>query len=1014
MPVEDKILWFEEISQEDTPEVGEKNVSLGEMFSNLTEEGIRIPNGFAITATAYRNFISENDLKGEIKNLLKEININDVETLEKNAKKIRKLIENGELSEDLKQNIKQAFSSLKEKTNQTKLSLAVRSSTTAEGLPEASFAGQQDSFLNITEEKYLLKAIKKAFASIFTDRAISYREKQGFSHLDIACSVGVQQMIDAAEGSSGVMSTIDIESGCNNVILINSSFGFGEYVVKGRVDPDQFYVFKEGLKQGKDAIISSEFGSKEVKLIKGKNRGTKQKRLKKAQRNQLSLESKEVTQLAKWGIKIEEFYGEPQYIEWTKDGETGELYILQSRPETIESKENSQEIETYHLKQTGEKLLEGIAIGDKIGAGNINVIDSISSKKEFSSGEVLVTDMTNPDWEPIMEQAAAIVTEQGGKTSHAAIVARELGVPAILGVENVIEELKQVESATIDCSQGSVGKIYKGILPYEVNKKQLDKIPETTTKVRMNIGNPNQAFSLASQPTDGVGLARLEFILSNKVQIHPLALANYSQLEDKKLVNKIDKITERFENKEEFCIKNLAEGIGKIATAFYPNRTIVRLSDFKSNEYKNLIGGEKFEPDEENPMLGLRGASRYYSDKFKEAFRMECKAIKRAREKWGLDNITVMVPFCRTPQEGEQVLEVMSEFGLSQDDLDIYAMAELPSNVMLAEKFAHLFDGISIGSNDLTQMVLGVDKGSAELKDVYDENNPAVKEMIEQVINVAHRFEIPVSICGQAPSDSLEFTKFLVRSGIDSISLNPDTLIKNKKEIANMEQTVGNTGDKSNSKLLALLIALGILSAILISLGSGCALPSQDQQNKSTELRLSPAEIREQTRQKVLAQQQEKLKEKMLPLTVSSFAEFKLEYPFGWVVKNQKNSIKLSALDSDKFVEITTKEESLTKNTSTFSNFNSKKIKQNQAVTYTKQVSSTTSSQQTEVYVTEILLKKEEDSQSDNSSQTKKLVITSNYSNNSRIIKTLDVNKDSNNKPDEINTTTPEVANQED
>lgn len=992
MPVGDNILWFEEVSLHDTAKVGGKNASLGEMYSNLGDQGIRIPNGFAITASAYRRFIEENELKGEIKSLLKQINVSEVDTLKENGTKIRKLIEQAELSDNIREDIIAAFHTLQDDSKQNS-SVVVRSSATAEDLPRASFAGQQDSFLNITKEKYILKAVKKSFASLFTDRAISYREKQGFSHLNIACSVGVQEMVDASEGSSGVMFTIDTETGCDNVILINSSFGFGEYVVKGRVNPDEFYVFKQGLEQDKDAIISSSCGSKEVKLIQGKNRGTKQKRLKKAERNTLSLQQEEVIQLAKWGKKIKEFYGTPQDIEWAKDGETGQLYILQARPETVESQKNPREIESYQLKQSADTLLTGVAIGEKIGAGEVVILDNPEDSEEFEPGQVLVTDMTNPDWEPIMEQAAAIVTEQGGKTSHAAIVARELGIPTIVGAENAKEKLSDQDEITIDCSQGNVGYIYQGVLPYEVNKQKIDQLPETDTQIKMNVGNPDHAFGLSDYPADGVGLARLEFIFSNEVKIHPLALVNYNQLENKQLKKKISKHTERFENKEEFCIKKLAEGIGKMSAAFYPNDVIIRFSDFKSNEYRNLIGGEKYEPQEENPMLGWRGASRYYSEEFKSAFRLECEAIKRARERWGLDNIKVMAPFCRTPKEGRKVLETMEEFGLKQDDLDIYVMAELPSNVVLAEKFAHMFDGISIGSNDLTQMVLGVDRDSSQLNQVYDENNPAVKEMVAEVINVAHRFDIPVGICGQAPSDSLEFTKFLVRSGIDSISLNPDVLIESKKEISEMEQTIGNTGDKSNSRLLALLIALGILSAILIVLGSGCSSLSSGTNNNSFDQssfnKLTPAEIREQTKNKILAKQKKKLSNKMLPLEVSSFANFKIKYPYGWRVEYEENGIKFLNPDNSQYINFDLYNGTLQENTTTTQNFNSIEYDNRQAIEYQTTVSSTNET----LFNVEILLKggngTNSDQQEDTPENSQILKMKSNYPGYKEILKTL-------------------------
>lgn len=905
------ILWFEKISIEDKDKVGGKNASLGEMYSNLTEKGIKIPNGFAVTASAYKKHLESAGIRKDIKDLLLDLDISDLQQLEETGGKIRKMIYKAELTSEIKEDIKQAFSVLKEET-EGELSVAVRSSATAEDLPRASFAGQQDSFLNISEEKYLIRAVKKAMASIYTDRAISYRENQAFDHLDIACSVGIQKMVNAEQGAAGVMFTMDTESGFEGVTLINSAYGFGEYVVKGEVNPDQFYVFKEGLKQGKPAIISKEIGSKEKKLIQGKNRDTKQQRVKKEKREKFSLEDEDILQLARWGNKIEKHYGQPQDIEWVKDGETGELYILQSRPETVESqkKKEGNIIEDYELKQTGEVLLTGTAVGTTIGAGEVKKMESVD-EEEFKQGDVLVTKKTSPGWEPIMSKASAIVTDQGGKTSHAAIVSRELGVPAVVGTRKATKRLDEGSEVTVDCSQGGKGFIYKGKLPFEVHRRDIGGSTETATDIRLNISNPDQAFNLQKYPNDGVGLARTEFIFNDSVKIHPLAAINYEEIENEKVKNEIDDITTRYEDKKQYCVDKLASGIAKIATAFYPKETIVRFSDFKSNEYKELLGGSEFEPEEENPMLGWRGASRYYSEKYKPAFKLECKAIKKAREEWGLDNIVAMIPFCRTPKEGRKVLDTMSETGLKRerDGLDVYAMCELPSNVVLADKFARLFDGISIGSNDLTQLILGVDRDSPRVNKLYDESNEAVKQMISEVIQTTHQYEKPIGICGQAPSDSLKFNEFLVREGIDSISLNPDSLIKTKAHINEIEKTVGNTGDKTNSKLLLLLLALGVLSAIIILMGGSCSTNlSQNSaiNKKDTDTDYNPAKIRKRAERKTRQEQKQKLKQKMLPMEISTFADFSFEYPYGWKVSYSRNSLRVNDSNTNKYISFMT------------------------------------------------------------------------------------------------------------
>jgi len=815
------VRWFKDLRIKDIPSVGGKNASLGEMYSKLKSKGIPVPNGFALTADAYRLFIKENKLDKKIKDALKDLDKKNVRALSAAGAKIRQMILEAVFPKNIEQEIKKFYGNLCRLSKKKNLAVAVRSSATAEDLPDASFAGQQETYLNVSGAAHVLIACKKCIASLFTDRAISYREDKGFDHMAIALSVGVQEMVRSDLGQSGVMFTLDTESGFKGVVLINASYGLGEYVVKGRVTPDQFFVFKEGIKKGYKSIISKKLGSKEVKLVYAKNGGTVQQKVKMGDQNKFSITDAEAIQLANWGVVIEEHYGHPMDIEWAKDGANGRLYIVQARSETVRSRAKVNIIEQYHLKSRGKIILEGTSIGQKIGQGKARIIESPKQMKYFKKGEVLITRITDPDWEPIMRMASAIVTEQGGKTSHAAIVSRELGTPCIVGAAKARQLIKNGEAVTVSCAEGEAGYVYKGLLPFEILRTELKKIISTRTKIMMNVGEPDGAFALSFIPNDGVGLAREEFIFTNFVKIHPLALVNYKNLEDKKAKEKISALTAGYEDKTKYCVDKLAEGFAFIVSAFYPNDVIVRLSDFKTNEYATLIGGQAFEPKEENPMIGWRGASRYYDPQYKPGFKLECEAIKKVREQWGLKNLIVMVPFCRTVEEGKKVLATMKEFGLERgkDGLKVYVMCEIPSNVILAKEFCEIFDGFSIGSNDLTQLTLGVDRDSALVSHVYDERNEAVKILIRQVIAVAHKYKRKVGICGQAPSDYTEFAEFLVQEGIDSISLNPDTVLKTRERIAAMEKKVYGPARKFRlamaGKAALIVLALAAVGSVI-------------------------------------------------------------------------------------------------------------------------------------------------------------------------------------------------------
>lgn len=899
------IRWFKDLTIKDIPIVGGKNASLGEMYRELKKQGVAVPNGFALTADAYREFLRFNKLDKKIKEILKGLDVKNIRALNSAGEKVRKLILSGSFPKEMMDEIHASYRELSQESSKTNVDVAVRSSATAEDLPDASFAGQQETYLNVRGEKMLIDSVRKCLASLFTDRAISYREAKGFDHFSVALSVCVQKMIRSDVGSSGVMFTIDTESGFNGVVLINAAYGLGEYVVKGRVTPDQFYVFKKGIEQGFKSIISRRLGSKEVKLVYAPQSGTKQEKVNISDQKQFCLTEDEVVKLAKWGVVIEKHYGHAMDIEWAKDGITKELFIVQARSETVKSRANKTVIESYNLKKKGVVLASGASVGQKIGQGKVRIINSPKQMKQFKAGEVLVTRITDPDWEPIMRIASAIVTEQGGKTSHAAIVSRELGIPCIVGAAKVRQLLKAGSEVTVSCAEGEVGYVYKGRLPFEVEKTEIKNVSKTKTKVMMNVGDPDSAFTLATMPNDGVGLAREEFIFTNFIKIHPLALVNYSEIKDKKVKEKINELTWGYKDKKQFCVDRLAEGIAFIASAFYPNDVIVRLSDFKTNEYATLIGGMDYEPKEENPMIGWRGASRYYDPKYKPGFKLECEAIKRVREQWGLKNVIVMVPFCRTVEEGEKVLATMKEFGLERgkDGLQVYVMCEIPSNVILAKDFARIFDGFSIGSNDLTQLALGVDRDSALVSHIYNERNLAVKTLIRQVIQSAHAAKRKVGICGQAPSDYPEFAEFLVSEGIDSISLNPDTVLKTKERIAAMEMKLGKKkGVMSTVGAVRALTILGVAGLTFMLAGYGCEAVSYRQ--NAEEIKRS---INEQLNQFKTEWQEEvrKIDEtKRDEYQEEGFANFRLQYPSSWRIDHWEDGVKFSSSDGKDYLMI--------------------------------------------------------------------------------------------------------------
>ena len=793
----DFVKRFSEVGIEDIPVVGGKNASLGEMFRELASAGIKVPNGFALTAQAYRFFLQQNHLEEHIGQILSDLNVRDVENLRARGMRIRDAILAAPMPREIEAAVAEAYRELC-LASACSLDVAVRSSATAEDLPDASFAGQQETYLNVQGLEALLHTCKRCFASLFTDRAIAYRFDKGFDQLKVALSVGVQRMVRSDLGSSGVMFTIDTETGFTNAVLINAAYGLGENVVQGSVNPDEYYVFKPTLKKGFRPILQKTLGSKEFKLIYdlGGGKMVKNVPVSPEDRARFALSDDEILTLAQWACAIEDHYSAkrgrptPMDIEWAKDGLTGELFIVQARPETVQANKRTDVIRVYELKEHGKSLVKGRSVGEAIACGPVRVVKSAHFLNEVQAGDILVTDKTDPDWEPVMKKAAAIVTNRGGRTCHAAIVSRELGLPAIVGAENATEVLRNGQEVTVCCAEGEVGVVYEGRLPFQIREIDTRQQSRPRTKIMMNVAKPEEAFSLAALPSDGVGLAREEFIISTYIKIHPLALLDYHKVEDAEVRRQIDQLTAGYNDKPQFFVDKLAQGAGMIAAAFYPKDVILRLSDFKTNEYANLIGGRKYEPVEENPMLGFRGASRYYDPRYQAGFALECRAVKKVREEMGLTNLKVMIPFCRTVEEGRLVQQEMQKHGLHRGEkgLEIYVMCEIPSNVILAEEFAEIFDGFSIGSNDLTQLTLGVDRDSEIVAHVFDERNAAVKRMISHVIHAAKRTGRKIGICGQAPSDYPEFAQFLVEEGIDSISLNPDTLLKTTVAIFQKEQ----------------------------------------------------------------------------------------------------------------------------------------------------------------------------------------------------------------------------------
>ena len=794
------VVPFEEISRDDVALVGGKTASIGELTRVLSAKGVKVPPGFAITTDAYKLFVERSCIAPKVQALLRGLNPADVEELAERGRQIRALFKTASLPDELEQAIRRAYQAMARAGGRRREpEVAARSSATSEDLAEASFAGQHESFLNVRGEEELLARVVDCFASLFTDRAISYRDTRGFDHFEAALGIAVQKMVRSDRAASGVMFTLDTETGFRNVIYIASSYGFGELVVQGRVNPDQFYVFKPMLRGDHCAILEKKRGSKEVMLVSPDGEALKVKKVPRKQQMRFSLEDGEVLKLAQWGLLIEEHYKTPMDIEWAKDGLSGELFVVQARPETVHATKDAGVLETYMLEESGRLIIQGEAVGSKVGQGETQVILDAKEIAKFKPGQVLVTEMTDPDGEPIMKLASAIVTDRGGRVCHAAIVSRELGLPCVIGTERATKLIQSGQKITVDCSE-NVGRVFEGLLRFRIDRVSLTEIPRTRTKIMMNVGLPEKAFLQSQIPNDGVGLAREEFIISSHIGIHPMALMEYERLKERaagdrkiaQVIRKIDKRTGHYEDKRQFFVDQLASGIGKIAAAFWPNDVIVRLSDFKTNEYAGLLGGFLYEPEESNPMLGWRGASRYYDPEYKPAFGLECRALSKVREQLGLGNVKVMVPFCRTPDEGKKVIETMAEFGLKQHEngLEVYVMCEIPSNVILAEEFADIFDGFSIGSNDLTQLVLGLDRDSELVSHIYNERNEAVKRLVQQVIAVAKRRQKKIGICGQAPSDFPEFAEFLVECGIDSISLNPDTVIKTRLLVAEKEENL--------------------------------------------------------------------------------------------------------------------------------------------------------------------------------------------------------------------------------
>ncbi|WP_445938043.1 phosphoenolpyruvate synthase [Pseudomonas sp.] len=774
------VVSLDKLGNHDVEHVGGKNASLGEMISNLAGAGVSVPGGFATTAQAYRDFLELSGLNEQIHAALDALDVDDVNALAKTGAQIRQWVMDASFPEELNAQIRTAFAEMA--GGNDNMAVAVRSSATAEDLPDASFAGQQETFLNIRGVDNVIRAAKEVFASLFNDRAIAYRVHQGFDHKLVALSAGVQRMVRSETGTAGVMFTLDTESGFRDVVFITGAYGLGETVVQGAVNPDEFYVHKQTLEAGRPAILRRNLGSKAIKMIYGDEakagKSVKVVDVDRAERARFCLSDAEVSELAKQAMIIEKHYGRPMDIEWAKDGDDGKLYIVQARPETVKSRTNVNVMERYLLKETGTVLVEGRAIGQKIGAGRVRVIHDVSEMDKVQPGDVLVSDMTDPDWEPVMKRASAIVTNRGGRTCHAAIIARELGIPAVVGCGNATQVLKDGMGVTVSCAEGDTGFIFEGELGFDIRKNSVDAMPDLPFKIMMNVGNPDRAFDFAQLPNEGVGLARLEFIINRMIGVHPKALLNFAGLPPE-IKDSVEKRIAGYDDPVNFYVEKLVEGISTLAAAFWPKKVIVRLSDFKSNEYANLIGGKLYEPEEENPMLGFRGASRYISESFRDCFELECRALKKVRNEMGLTNVEIMVPFVRTLGEASQVVDLLAANGLArgQDGLKVIMMCELPSNAILAEEFLEFFDGFSIGSNDLTQLTLGLDRDSGIVAHLFDERNPAVKKLLSNAIQACNKAGKYIGICGQGPSDHQDLARWLMEQGIESVSLNPDSVL---------------------------------------------------------------------------------------------------------------------------------------------------------------------------------------------------------------------------------------------
>lgn len=773
------VIWFTELSKDDVASVGGKNASLGEMISNLADSGVHVPEGFATTAHAFHQFLENTGLAKEIKSLLSALNVDDVNMLSQTGKQIRNLILSTPLPKSLETAIREAYDTM---CSEGEVAVAVRSSATAEDLPDASFAGQQETYLNIRGIDNVLEAVHEVFASLYNDRAIAYRSHQGYADEVIALSAGIQRMVDAANGSAGVMFTLDTESGFREAVFITSSYGLGETVVQGAVNPDEFYVYKKAVIEGKPGILRRNLGGKAIKMVFGTQAKAGHSVLTQdvdmPERMAFSITDEDITFLAQQAITIENHYKMPMDIEWAKDGETGKIFILQARPETVKSRSSAAVIERYLLKETGSILVEGRAIGQRIGSGPVKIIGNISEMDQVKAGDVLVTDMTDPDWEPIMKRASAIVTNRGGRTCHAAIIARELGIPAIVGCGDATKKLAKVQSVTASCAEGDVGFVYDGVLDFDIRKNTVDSMPDLPFKVMMNVGNPDRAFDFSMLPNAGIGLARLEFIINRMIGVHPKALLNFDGL-PRDVKQAVERRIAGYKSPVDFYVDKLVEGVSTLAAAFAPKPVIVRLSDFKSNEYANLIGGRLYEPEEENPMLGFRGASRYISDTFQDCFELECRAMKIVREEMGFDNVELMVPFVRTTNEAEQAIDLLAQNGLKRGEngLKVIMMCELPTNALLAKDFLQYFDGFSIGSNDLTQLTLGLDRDSGVIAHLFDERDPAVRMLLKMAIDACNEEGKYIGICGQGPSDHPDLARWLMEQGIHSVSLNPDSVM---------------------------------------------------------------------------------------------------------------------------------------------------------------------------------------------------------------------------------------------